>query len=37
VQVGRVLDLDRNNAQSYYVAGIVQLQAGRADSAIALL
>jgi hypothetical protein len=37
VQVGRVLDLDRNYAQSYYVAGMVQLQAGRADSAIALL
>ena len=37
MQVGRVLDLDRNYAQSYYVAGMVQLQAGPADSAIALL
>ncbi|HEY4649451.1 MAG TPA: protein kinase [Gemmatimonadales bacterium] len=35
-QVRRVLELDRNYAQSYYVGGLVELQAGRPDSAIAL-
>src|SRR4051812_10201956 len=35
-QVRRVLELDRNYAQSYYIAGMVELQAGRPDSAIIL-